>query len=107
MQRSTDGESVTAQPYESPKEQIEAVRSRREPLPNLVVIVLGFMFCLFCHAVTTFALFSYIGKAGGPTSKALDSVFYGYAPIAASIAGCLLTIGLVSFGQAIFRHPSK
>ena len=107
MQRLADGKGVTTQPYESPNEKSEAVRSRREPLPNLVVIVLGFMFCLFCHAVTTFALFSYIGKAGGPTSKALDSVFFGYAPIVASMAGCLLTIALVSFGQAVFRHPSK
>ncbi len=98
---------MTSQPYESPKEQREAVQFRREPLPSLVIIVLGFMFCLFCHAVTTFALFSYIGKTGGPTSKALDSVFFGYAPMAASIAGCLFTIGLVSFGQALFRHPSK
>ena len=107
MQRLADGKGVTTQPYESPNEKSEAVRSRREPLQNLVVIVLGFMFCLFCHAVTTFALFSYIGKAGGPTSKALDSVFFGYAPIVASMAGCLLTIALVSFGQAVFRHPSK
>ena len=104
MQESADSQSLTMEPYESPKAQLEAVRSRSESLPNLVIIVLGFTFCLFCHAVTTFALFSYIEKTGGPTSKALDSVFFGYAPIAASIAGCLLTVGLVSFGQAMFRR---
>ena len=106
MQELAKTESVKMEPYESPKAQTGVVRSRSEPLPNLVIIVLGFIFCLICHAVTTFALFTYIEKTGGPTSKALDSVFFGYAPIAASMAGCLLTIGLVSFGQAIFRRPN-
>lgn len=107
MQEMTDaGESSQPQPYEPIKVEREGLRIRSEPLPSLFIIVLGFLFCLLCHAVTTFALFSYIDNHGGPTSKAIDSVFFGYAPIAASVACCTITIGMISFGRAMYRHKS-
>jgi hypothetical protein len=62
------------------------------------------VFCLLCHAITTFALFSYIEKHGGPTSKVLDSVFFGYAPIAASTVCCIVTLAMISFGRAMYRQ---
>ena len=105
MQEETGpGVDSLPQPYESPKVEHDGLRTRTEPLPSLFIIILGFMFCLLCHAITTFALFSYIDKTGVPTSKAIDSVFFGYAPISASIVGCILTIAMISFGRAMLRN---
>jgi hypothetical protein len=99
MQETTDGNSLS-QPYEPPTLGQDAP-TRSEPLPSLLFIIIGFMFCLLCHGITTLGLFSYIDKAGGPTSKIIDSTVFGYAPIMA-VPGWLCLIYCVGFHRKEF-----
>lgn len=102
--RSHSNDDSLVAPYAPPGASEQEPRTSAEPLPSLMIIVLGFAFCLLCHTFTTFALFQYIDKTSGPTAKAIDSFVFGYVPIIASVIGSIVTIAMVSFGRAMLHY---
>lgn len=79
-------------PYQSPSPEAEPPRidlsaSQRKLLATIrslrlavAVLVISLIFTWCCHLLTALAMFGWMGMvSGAPTSKALDSVFYGFA----------------------------
>lgn len=77
------------QPSHVPDEppRIDLTHSRRQFLGSvqsmrtmIAVLVIALIFQWCCHLITALAMFGWMGRvSGAPTSKALDSVFSGFA----------------------------